>query len=256
MIKKIITKTDDKEIKYIKSLKNKKYRYQYGTFYDEGIKNIIDAYDSKAVIEKLFVSEELSANKRILDIESEEKFIVKKNVFNKISDSVTPQGIIATFKIPDLDLEGKEIDDKFIILLDGLQDSGNVGTILRTAEAFGIRTIFVKKNTVDPYSPKVVRASMGSIYRLKLYKIDNLDIINPINFRIFTTSLEAKNTLEDLKFAERNIFVFGNEGNGVSKEVIEKSDSLFKIPMRGKVDSLNVAITAGIVIHEITKSLE
>lgn len=252
-----VTKTNDKAIKYVSDLNRKKNRLSKNLFYDEGIKNILSSTDSNYNIDRLYIREDkLEDIKKDFDIkkiDDDKIYVVKEYIFSKLSDTVTSQGVIATFGMINNKLSDVDIGDKIVVVLDCLQDPGNLASIFRTSEAFGIKKIFYNKGTVDPYSPKVVRASMGSIYNIDLFFYENILQIKQKGYKIYTTDLKSNTNIGELKLEEKSAIVFGNEGNGISKEILDNSDISFKIPMRGKGDSLNVSVSTGIVLYEITK---
>ena len=137
------------------------------------------------------------------------------------------------------------------MLLDKIQDAGNIGTIIRTADAFNVKGIICMENTADVYSPKVVRSTMGSILREKIIYIKSEDLfgLKKYGHILYGTSLSSNKYIEDINFSKKSIFVLGNEANGISEEVEKVCDSLVKIKMSGNAESLNVAIAAGIILH-------
>jgi len=154
--------------------------------------------------------------------------------------------------------DNKKIDttSDYLLALDNLQDPGNLGTIIRTADAANLKQIIVSKDTVDAYSPKVIRSTMGAIYRVNIIEVENLKetLLNlkKDNFEIVTTSLQTNNSIYDIKYKNK-VVVIGNEANGVEKEIQEMSDYKVKIPMLGKTESLNASVAASIMIYEYVR---
>ena len=146
----------------------------------------------------------------------------------------------------------------YILAVDGVQDPGNLGTIIRTADSANLKQILVSKDTVDAYSPKVIRSTMGSIYRVKIVECENLaDVLNELKkhkFQIVSTSLDTENSIYDIDYRKK-VVVIGNEGNGVSKEIQDLSDYKVKIPMLGKTESLNASVATGIMIYEYVRQM-
>ena len=146
----------------------------------------------------------------------------------------------------------------YILAVDGVQDPGNLGTIIRTADSANLKQILVSKDTVDAYSPKVIRSTMGSIYRVKIAECENLaDVLNELKkhkFQIVSTSLDTENSIYDIDYRKK-VVVIGNEGNGVSKEIQDLSDYKVKIPMLGKTESLNASVATGIMIYEYVRQM-
>lgn len=249
----LITSKDNSKIKEIKKLKEKKYRKT--AFIVEGIKMLKEAISEKAEIDTIIIREDTELDFK-LESELEKKVIhVTKNVFETISDVVSPQGVLVVIN--------KKIDDNkinqyadYILALDGIQDPGNLGTIIRTADSANIKQILVSKDTVDSYSPKVVRSTMGSIYRVKIIECEDLaktlKSLQTTGFEIVTTDLHTDKSIYDMNY-NKKIVVIGNEANGVTPEIKELSNYRVKIPMLGKTESLNAAVATGIMIYEYVR---
>ncbi len=249
----LITSKDNSKIKEIKKLKEKKYRKT--AFIVEGIKMIKEAISEKAEIDTIIIREDTELDFK-LDSELEKKVIhVTKNVFETISDVVSPQGVLVVInkKIDDNKIS-KHVD--YILALDGIQDPGNLGTIIRTADSANIKQILVSKDTVDSYSPKVVRSTMGAIYRVKIIECEDLaktlKSLQTTGFEIVTTDLHTDKSIYDMNY-NKKIVVIGNEANGVTPEIKELSNYRVKIPMLGKTESLNAAVATGIMIYEYVR---
>ena len=249
----LITSKDNSKIKEINKLKEKKYRKT--AFIVEGIKMLKEAISEKAEIDTIIIREDTELDFK-LDSELEKKVIhVTKNVFETISDVVSPQGVLVVIN--------KKIDDNkiskhedYILALDGIQDPGNLGTIIRTADSANIKQILVSKDTVDSYSPKVVRSTMGAIYRVKIIECEDLaktlKSLQTTGFEIVTTDLHTDKSIYDMNY-NKKIVVIGNEANGVTPEIKELSNYRVKIPMLGKTESLNAAVATGIMIYEYVR---
>ena len=239
-----ITSLDNQLVKKIASLHKKKFRDEYELFFIEGMKSIKEAINFNQEIEYILYSPDMVEYD--LDIEGIE---VSKEILCKISDTVTPQGIIAVCKIKEekIDvLKGK----KKIVYLDKVQDPGNVGTIIRTADAFGIDCVVLSKECADIYSPKVVRSTMGSLFHLPVIRDVGVEELKKLNMKIYSSSLDGD---EEFKIEDNSILVIGNEGNGISEETKEITDEFIKIKMPGNAESLNASIAAGILMYEFTK---
>lgn len=251
---KIIQSSENQYIKLVKSLQTKKYREKYNLFFDEGIKNIDLSLESDYYISFVLIREDFKEEDLIKKIKSkinqEKIFLVKDKVFDIISDTVNSQGIIAVYEKKEFKLDNIS---KNILIIDKVQDPGNLGTIIRTAEAKGINTIYYTKGTVDFYSPKVVRATMGSIYFIKALMLENIDIIKNNGYKIYSSSLENSVDLKDSFTDDKIALVIGNEANGISSEILELSDKKIKISMCGKAQSLNVATATAMLIYEMTR---
>ena len=212
---------------------------------------------------------------------------VTENVFMQLTDVKTPQGVLAVIRknvednVSDFEDENENENENdalkvgvnsrqidclnkintgadYILAVDGVQDPGNLGTIIRTADSANLKQILVSKDTVDAYSPKVIRSTMGSIYRVKIAECENLaDVLNELKkhkFQIVSTSLDTENSIYDIDYRKK-VVVIGNEGNGVSKEIQDLSDYKVKIPMLGKTESLNASVATGIMIYEYVRQM-
>lgn len=257
----IITSKDNEKIKAIKKLKNKKYREN--KFIVEGIKMVREAIIENADIDIIVVrsgfEEKFEDNSQIyqIDLENYNYIEVTENVFNELTDVVAPQGILAVINKRKNDITIDE-KDNFIIALDGIQDPGNLGTIIRTADAANLKQIIVSKDTADCYSPKVIRSTMGAIYRVNIIEVENLagTLLNlkQKGFEIVTTELDATTSIYDVDY-NKKIVIIGNEANGVSTDVRTISDIKTKIPMLGKTESLNASVAAGLMIYEYIRQV-
>ena len=255
----VITSKDNEIVKNIKKLKDKKYRDEENKYIVEGIKMVKEAIIENAKIDKIVVCEDCANNgtieKELLyEIAKYNCVYVTEKVFESITDVSNPQGILAV--IEKNNEENISYDEDVILVLDGIQDPGNLGTILRTLDSVNLKQIVLSENTADPYNPKVVRSTMGAIYRVNIIRskniIESLKDMKNNNYQIATTSLETSESIYDIDFNKKAI-VIGNEANGVSKEVQDLSDIKMKIPMLGKTESLNAAVATGIILYEYVR---
>ena len=256
----LITSKDNETIKHVKKLKEKKYRNEYQEYVIEGINLIKEAIQENIDIKTIFICDGCMNEK---DLEKELIYklanlnivYVEEKVFSTITDVETPQGILAV-----VSKEGKKKDidykEDLIVVLDGVQDPGNMGTILRTIDSVGLSQVIVSKKTADPFNPKVVRSTMGAIFRVNVIESDNLvetfKDLRKHKFKIFATSLEDSKSIYDVELAKK-VIVIGNEANGVSKEVLDAVDEKIKIPMLGKTESLNASVATGVVLYEYVR---
>ena len=255
-----ISSKENSLIKHIKKLKEKKYRDEYNEFIIEGTKMLKEALKENAKIDKIVFSESFIENNNIEgflseDISPKDIICVPDSIFEIITEVGTPQGTLAIIK-KEQERDIEDLKGEFFIALDDLQDPGNLGTILRTADSANIKNILVSKGTVDCYSSKVVRATMGAIFRIKVIECENLrkslEILNNKGYNIIVTSLDAQKTIYDINY-EKSIIVIGNEANGVSKEIQEIATNKVIIPMLGNTESLNASVATGIVIYEYVR---
>ena len=256
----IVSKSND-NVKFIRSLNEKKYRTKYNAFYLEGVKVTNEILDKNEAIDILFIAYSksllISTNggqallDRISSLKNVKVLEFEENIFKYMTDTVNTQGILVVMKIPKYSLENEE--NKNIILLDKVQDLGNIGTIIRSCNAFDVDTILCTSGTADVYSPKAVRATMGGILNVKIIYLDDIEKLNlfkKMGYKIATTSLKTQNSIDSIDYNNKYIFVMGNEANGVSKEIIDISDFVVKIPMSEKIESLNVGVATSIILYE------
>lgn len=237
----VITSKDNEIIKNIKKLKEKKYRDQENKFLVEGIKMIQEAIYEKAKIDKIVVCEDcindgtLEQN-LLYEIAKYNCIYVSEKVFQTMTDVTNPQGILAVINKGNSE-ETISYNEDIIVVLDGIQDPGNLGTILRTIDSANLKQIILSEQTADPYNPKVVRSTMGAIYRINMIRskniIETLKNIKKHKYDIVVTSLQTDKTIYDIDY-KKKVIIIGNEANGVSKEVLELADEKVKIPMLRK----------------------
>ena len=256
----VITSKDNEQIKHIRKLKEKKYRDEYNEYVIEGIKLIKEAIQEDANIKTIIacdncVKNEEIAPKIMYEIAKYNCIYVEEKVFNSITDVKNPQGLLA---IMSKEQKEEKIDFKedIIVVLDNVQDPGNIGTILRTVDSIGLKQIIVSKNSGDVYNPKVVRSTMGAILRVNVIEsqdlVETLKTLKKHKFEVVATSLQTDNTIYDIDY-KKKVIVIGNEANGVSKEILDIADEKVKIPMLGKTESLNAAVATGIITYEYVR---
>ncbi len=255
-----ITSKDNELIKHIRKLKDKKYRDESNEYVVEGVKLVEEAVKEKAKIKQIIVCEDTTRTYEIpthimLEIAKYECISVSDKIFNIITQVTNPQGIMA---IIEKNAQNAKIDytQDIIVVLDDVQDPGNLGTILRTVDSIGLNQIIVSKGTADAFNSKVVRSTMGAIFRIKIIEVENLaqaiKEMRKHHFKLMVTSLQTKNSIYDIDF-NKKIIVIGNEANGVSKEIQDMADEKAKIPMLGRTESLNASVAAGVVMYEYVR---
>lgn len=250
----IISSKENNIIKEVKRLKEKKYRNE--KYIIEGHKMIDEAIQESVKIDIIIMTEEFANhNQKYVEKINNYKFIlVTENVFKELTEVKTPQGILAVV----YKKEQIKIDEKadYIMALDDVQDPGNIGTIIRTLDSANIKQLIVSRGTVDAYSPKVVRSTMGAIFRVQIIEVENLsETLNSLKqkgFDLVSTSLQTDKNIYDINY-NKKVVVIGNEANGVSKEIQDTSDYKVKIPMMGKTESLNASVAASIMIYEYVR---
>lgn len=184
--------------------------------------------------------------------------IVGDSVFKQISDTQTPQGIMAVIEMPHYELADLLDGDRtHLLILESIQDPGNLGTMLRTGEGAGITGMIMNSQTVDLYNPKTVRSTMGSLYRMPYYISDDLeDTINLLKekgVKLYAAHLKGTLSYDEPEYTRACGFMIGNEGNGLSDQIADMADTYIKIPMEGKVESLNAAISATLLMYECNR---
>lgn len=255
-----ITSKDNELIKHIRKLKDKKYRDESNEYVVEGVKLVEEAVKENAKIKQIIVCEDTTRTYEIpthimLEIARYECISVSDKIFNIITQVTNPQGIMA---IIEKNAQDAQIDysQDIIVVLDDVQDPGNLGTILRTVDSIGLNQIIVSKGTADAFNSKVVRSTMGAIFRIKIIEVENLaqeiKEMRKHHFKLMVTSLQTKNSIYDIDF-NKKIIVIGNEANGVSKEIQDMADEKAKIPMLGRTESLNASVAAGVVMYEYVR---
>ncbi len=254
----MITSTNNGRIKYVITLLEKsKFRKKEGKFVAEGLKMFEEA--PLPLIDEVFISAGAIGN---LDKELRKKLertsyeIVSDAAFRQLSDTVTPQGILMVLKRINTDVKDiLEGENPCVVFLENIQDPGNLGTIIRTAEGAGASGVIMSADCVDIYNPKVIRSTMGSVFRVKFVSTDNTDeTISALKEKEIKTyacalSKEARE-YDKYDYTSSCAFFIGNEGNGLKKETVEKCDDVCFIPMCGKVESLNASVAASLVMYE------
>ena len=255
----MITSTANAKVKQVVQWQTKaKERKKNQVFLAEGIKMFGEAPDN-------WIREAYLTNEALEKLENQPKLKEKLNripwetvsdeVMQKMADVQTPQGILTVLKCPQYDVEEVlKHPNGLYLVLENLQDPGNLGTIMRTSEGAGVTAVIMNKTTVDIFNPKTIRATRGSIYRGPVILENDLqEIIQKMKrnrVKIFAAHLLGETYFTGCSFQTPTAFLIGNEGNGLSEELTEMADSLVKIPMEGKLESLNAAVAAALLIYE------
>lgn len=244
------------EIKYIHSLKLKKNRKQNGEFVAEGVKLILDLLKSGMEVKKILTTE-ASLFDEYHDITIEE---ITQKELSRLSNQNNPNKAIALFSIPTNSFSEKMLETEWILALDGINDPGNLGTIIRTADWFGFKHILCSLDCVDAYNPKVVQASMGSLARVQLHYIELQEKLPAFaqKTRILGSFMEGE-TIEQYAFPKSGILIIGNEANGISDEIasiVHKKISISSSSLaQNKAESLNAAVATAIFCYKIKESI-
>lgn len=240
------------QISFLKSLQQKKSRKEHCLFLVEGIKSVTEFINSGYHIDTVYHTPALAS--KLLNLSRKINLQeTSANILEKISSLTTPQDIIALVKIPQqAQIETKTLQQSFVLALDGVQDPGNLGTIIRTADWFGIKNIICSEDTVDAYNPKVVQATMGSLARINVQYVNLADFIKQTRLPVFGALL-AGNNIYSTNFGSEGLIVMGNEGNGIRPEIEQLIQHRITIPQAGKAESLNVAIATAIFCSELSR---
>lgn len=265
-LKEIINSEQNKRIKSLKKLYNKRTRRNKGKFILEGYRIIEEALKSMIVFDNIYMTPDFFQSKQGQSIvfEFEKKYsskniiMVEDKILNMIADTHSPQGIIGTVNEREYLLDEVFMNKGTLLLLDRIQDPGNMGTIIRTAVAAGIDGIIVLKGSVDIYNLKVLRSTMGAIFKIPLIQDleleDFLDLFTNSEYKLVSTDLSADKYYYQLDFPHSVIIAIGNEANGLQEELLAKSDYRIKIPIIGEIESLNAAIAAGIILYKVIEN--
>ena len=240
------------QISFIKSLHQKKYRKESGIFIIEGIKSITEFINSSYQLHSIYYTAQYAsllpqnaANIKLFEVNNAE--------LEKISTLQTPQGVLALVHIPiQQKLDFKGLKNCFSLVLDDVQDPGNFGTIIRTADWFGIRHVICSENTVEAYNPKTVQSTMGSLCRINVVYTNLNSFLTEVKLPIFGALLDGNNIYKT-NWGSEGLILLGNEGHGISEELIKKISIPVTIPRIGKAESLNVAVSAAIFCSELSR---
>lgn len=257
----MITSASNGKMKWVCTLREKaKLRKKEQKFIAEGCKMFLEAPEDRLC--EVYVSEsflkkdgelETACKARLKKVSYE---VVTDDVYKKMSDTVTPQGILSVIAIKEANLQEllKSTDKPLFVLLENLQDPGNLGTILRTAEGAGVTGIIMSKDCVDIYNPKVIRSTMGSVYRVPHFYTEDfhgiMDELKAKGITVYAAALDSSEIYDSYSYIEGSAFLIGNEGNGLRPETIVKAEKCCYLPMEGKVESLNASVAASVLMYE------
>lgn len=259
-----ISSQSNEKIKSVIQLQTKaSVRKKQKLFVIEGIRmyeEVPENYLVATYLSEKFYDEHVKTGKVSKETEKRlkscEYYIVADNVFKTMSDTVTPQGILAVVRQKEYELSDILDNSKkqIFMVLESIQDPGNLGTIVRTGEGAGIAGIIMNKETVDVYNSKVIRSTMGSIYRVPFVITENLpeaiELLSENGVTVYAAHLKGRDYYADGQYTGSTAFLIGNEGNGLSEHISAKAHKLIKIPMEGQVESLNAGVAAAILMYE------
>lgn len=243
--------------------KKSKTRWEQRVFVAEGIKMCLEA--PRENIEAMYISESFAveienSEERRRQFQGYSYEVVADRIFQAVSDTKTPQGVLCLVKMPEYRLEDLLGDNQtaaHLLILESIQDPGNLGTMIRTGEGAGITGVLMNRTTVDIYHPKTVRATMGSLYRVPFYVADDLqDAVRKLKEKgvaLYAAHLAGNLSYDQPDYTKDAGFLIGNEGNGLCPETAQLADTYIRIPMEGKVESLNAAVAAALLMYETNR---
>jgi len=243
----MITSVKNDKVKAWKKLHKRKDRMKTKTFLIEGFHLLEEALKSSWVIREVIVQRGVKLPEWSKQLPLAE---VSEHVFSRISQTETPQGIAAVAEMK----ETQSTEGSFLLLIDAVQDPGNLGTIIRTADALGVSGVILGLDTVDVYNEKVIRATQGSLFHIPIRQNDLNEEINRLqhnDYKVWATALKGAEQFDNAAVPEKTALLIGNEGAGVKKELLEAADKIINIPIYGKAESLNVSVAAGIIMYYI-----
>lgn len=250
----MITSTSNPQVKNLQQLAKKaKLRNEQDVFLVEGMKMFQEAPRER--IQKVYISKNLYEEKGESFLKGFSYEVLEDHVFGAASDTKTPQGILCVLRQYHYKLEDiLEKQNPHLLILENLQDPGNLGTIMRTAEGAGVDGVILSRTSVDLYNPKTIRSTMGSIYRMPFLYVERLEEILPKlkekKIQTYAAHLQGKHNYDKEDYKKGTAFLIGNEGNGLTEELSQKADTWIRIPMQGQLESLNAAVAASILMYE------
>jgi TrmH family RNA methyltransferase len=255
-----LTGSQNPMVKEVRALKNKSDREEKGLYFIEGVRFVEEALKENAKIRYLLVSDELFNDmnfknlQNTIDSRSIDCYLLPDSLFASISDTRAPQGILGVLDLNRMQLGSADLKGGMLILLDGIKDPGNMGTIIRTADAAGCAGVVVPEGCVDVYNPKVLRSTMGSVFHIPVYHCGDIayavEIIKSNGFRLCASQLDGSTSIYNADLTGSVALVIGSEAEGIGEETAKAADLLIRIPMKGRAESLNASVAAGVMIFE------
>jgi len=261
-----ITSYKNEQVKFLKSLSQRKYRDENRCFFVEGLRGVLEGIKTGVPVKKLVLAENFTKSPFYEELkaitgredgipEGAEAFLLSDEVFKSICETETPQGIAAVFSMDAL----KKISGDSIIMLENLQDPGNMGTIIRTADAAGFGGVICTKGCVDVFNQKVIRSTVGSIFHIPVLRQTDIsvketaDLLKSKGYTFYAAHPRGDTSCFDESFSGKSVIVIGNEANGLTDEMLSVCDKLLTIPMPGNAESLNASVAAALLIYEKTR---
>lgn len=249
MVKKILS-LQNSYLKKVAKLKTRKYREEFGLFLVEGLRACREAVSSNFSVESIIMTEDFF-DAHAQEFQALSCIVTSDTILATLCDTKTPQGVLAVVHLPD----ACAMEKNRYIYCDCIQDPGNAGTIIRSADAFGFDGVIFSNGSVDVFSPKVIRATMGSVFHIDVITeadVATLTKARQAGFFITASALHGTSVdVQNMTRRDKQIFVIGNEGNGVSDAVLALSDEIVHIPMPGQAESLNAGVAASILMYEV-----
>lgn len=245
-----MTKNDVKELQ---SLKQSKGRKERGIFAVEGNKLVEELMNSQFRVNNVFATEQWVEKNPVLAKRIADYEIITSKHMEQVSNFVTPPGIFATAMMPKYKIEPKDTENQLILLLDGINDPGNLGTIIRTADWFGIKNIVISEDTCDPWQPKVIQSTMGSILRTQIVETDVVKFLKEVKTPVFGALMQGKNVYHTQIKCNQGVIIIGSESHGIRDNVMPFVSCPINIPKAegSQTESLNASVAAGIIISEV-----
>ena len=233
-------------IKHIRFLQQKKYRQEFCQFVVEGEKNVEELLNSEIEIENIFATSDW-----ITENHHTEVIVITNKQLSQISNLSSPNKVLAVAKIPKIDLDNKIFNSDLTLVLEDINDPGNLGTIIRTADWYGIKNIICSKNSVDCYNPKVVQSTKGSLFRTSIFYCDLAEVLSDIKNPVYGAVLGGNEIDSGTKFEFPSVLIMGSESHGISEELLGFVTNKISIKQYGEAESLNVAIATGVLISRL-----
>ncbi|HKL13663.1 MAG TPA: RNA methyltransferase [Halanaerobiales bacterium] len=255
-----ITSIKNDKVKYLRKLYQKKYRKERQQFILEGLRLIRGAYKAGADLENIFLTSDYfnqHKSESFLIYNEDKLTFVSDSIISEVADTTNPQEVIAIVNEPHT-TEQEVLEKDYILVIDQIQDPGNMGTMIRTAAAAGFQSLIISKGSVDVFNLKVLRSTVGAIYSIPFIKdieLDELrDLLQSKEQKIYAADLNTDTYYNELKYKSPLSLIIGNEGKGIRKELTTIADKLVKIPLKGNIDSLNAGVAAGIIMFKILEN--
>lgn len=245
-----MTKNDVKELQALRQTKGRKER---GIFAVEGNKLVEELMNSQFRVNNVFATEQWVEKNPVLAKRIADYEIIAPKQMEQVSNFVTPPGIFATAMMPKYKIEPKDTENQLILLLDGINDPGNLGTIIRTADWFGIKNIVISEDTCDPWQPKVIQSTMGSILRTQIVETDVIKFLKEVKTPVFGALMQGKNVYHTQIKCNQGVIIIGSESHGIRDNVMPFVSCPINIPKAegSQTESLNASVAAGIIISEV-----